>query len=96
MIDGLPTVARPVTVDAGLDDLTAAQEVGLEADVLANTLHAVTFLHGTVAGKKVIAHAPFMQFTNPTYDDLNGRQLVSYDLIGVPSVGNDELRLIVF
>jgi tail tube protein len=78
-------------------DLTAAQEVTQEASVLANTLQAVSFLHGTVAGKKVLVHAPLMQFTNPQYDDLNGRQLLTYDLIGVPDGdGNNELRIVLF
>ena len=78
-------------------DLTAAQEVTQEAAVLANTLQAVTFVHGTAAGKKVLVHCPKMQFTNPQYDDLNGRQLLTYDLVGVPDGdGNNELRIVLF
>jgi len=78
-------------------DLAAADEVTYEASVLANTVQSVAFLHGTVAGKKVLMFAPSMQFTNPTYDDLNGRLLVTYDLIGVPSTdGNDELRIVTY
>lgn len=78
-------------------DLTAAQEVTKEGEVLSNTLQSLAFLHGTVAGKKVLVYAPTMQLSNPTYTDLNGRQLVSYDLTGVPTTdGNDELRIVLF
>jgi hypothetical protein len=78
-------------------DLAAAAEVTYEGSVLANTVQSVAFLHGTAAGKKVLVFAPSMQFTNPVYDDLNGRLLVTYDLIGVPSTtGNDELRIVTF
>lgn len=78
-------------------DLGPSDEVDFEADVLANVVQSVAFLHGTVAGKKVMVFAPTMQLTNPQYDDLNGRQLVTYDLIGIPtSAGNDELRIVCF
>lgn len=78
-------------------DVTAAQEVTFEGSVLANTLQSIAFLHGTVAGSKVLLFLPSMQFTNPTYDDLNGRALLTYDLTGVPTTaGNDELRIVTF
>lgn len=78
-------------------DLTAAQEVTNEAIVLANTLQSICFIHGTAAGKKVGVFAPSMQFTNPADQELNGRRLITYDLIGVPSAaGNDELRIFTF
>lgn len=78
-------------------DVTAAQEVSLEASVLANTLQSIAFLHGTTAGKKVLVYLPTVQFINPTDTDLNGRLLKTYDLVGVPTTaGNDELQIILF
>lgn len=78
-------------------DLTATQEVAMEGGVIANTLTSIAFLHGTVAGKKVLVYLPRVQLINPADEDLNGRLLKSYDIVGVPNAsGNDELRIITF
>lgn len=80
-------------------DLSAAQEVSRMTDVLNATLSAVSLLHGTTAGNRIIVHMPSMQFFNPSKEDLNGRRLIGYDLRGVPTPGgsgNDELRLVFF
>jgi hypothetical protein len=77
-------------------DVTAAQEVALEADVLANTMHSIAFQHGTVAGNRVLVYLQQVQFTNPQDEELNGRLLKTYDLVVPPLVGNDEIQIIVF
>lgn len=78
-------------------DLSAADEVTQEGLVLANTLTTLSFLHGTVAGKKVLIYLPQVQLTNPQDDDLNGRLLKTYDLTCPPtSAGNDEIHIITF
>jgi hypothetical protein len=75
-------------------DLTAAQHVTFMADVKANTLRTCSLEHGTVAGNKVLIYAPAVQFTNPTYEDVDGIALNSFDLVYTPtSAGNDEIRI---
>jgi hypothetical protein len=75
-------------------DLTAAQEVARQADVLAATLSSVGLIHGTAAGKKVALYLPRAQFTSPTEEDFNGRALMRYELRAVPDAGNDEVRVV--
>lgn len=75
-------------------DLTAAQEVSLFTDVLANTTGAVSLQHGSSAGFISIVHLPTVQKINPRKSELNGKRLIGYDLRAVPSTsGNDEIRL---
>ena len=75
-------------------DLTAAQEVTLEATVKAGTAQAIGMLHGVAAGYSIITYMPSVQLENPTKDDLNGRRLLTYDINPMPVVGNDELRIV--
>lgn len=75
-------------------DLTAAQEVTFMAAVKANTLDTLSLLHGTVAGSKVLVHAPAFQMLNPSKQEINGKRLIAYDIRCVPAAGNDELRLV--
>ena len=80
-------------------DLTAAQEVSFYTTVLAATLQAVSFQHGTTSGNKVIVHQPSVQLYQPTKEELNGRRLIGYSTRGVPTpggTGNDELRLVFY
>lgn len=84
---------RDVTGSITLD-LTAAQEVTFFATVRANTTQSLGLMHGTVAGNKVMVFAPAVQFTNPSYEDVNGKAMVKFDLRFVPSAGNDELKLV--
>ena len=77
-------------------DLTPTQEVAFEAVVLGNTLTTLAFQHGTVAGDRVMVFLPYVQLTNPQATDLNGRMLMTYDLVCPPGLatGNDEVRII--
>jgi len=85
---------RKATLKTKLD-LTAAQEVTFMADVLANTLRAVSLLHGSGAGGIVFAHMPTVQFINPKKEELNGRRLIGYDGNLIPTTaGNDELVIV--
>jgi len=79
--------------------LTAAQEVALYTSVLNAQLQAVSLLHGTAAGNRVLVHQPTVQLYDVTKEDLNGKRLVGYRTRGVPTPGgggNDELRIVFF
>lgn len=76
-------------------ELTAAQEVTLMTQVKANATRTLSFQHGTTAGNIVLVHAPAVQFTNPSKQEVNGRRLIGYDAGFLPSAGNDELRIVV-
>lgn len=75
-------------------DLTAAQEVTFMADVKANVSQSVGMVHGTAAGYKILAYAPAVQLINPKKADAEGRRLIGFDLRLLPSVGNDELKIV--
>lgn len=75
-------------------DLTAAQHVTKMSEVKANSTTGLGLVHGTTAGYKVLIHAPKAQFTNPAYEDKEGRALVKFDLMFTPNAGNDELRIV--
>lgn len=85
---------RKITGSVELD-LTAANDVAFMADVKANTLASLGLLHGTVANRKVLLFAPNVQLHNPSYTDLNGKLMNSYQLTVTPgATGNDELRIV--
>jgi hypothetical protein len=84
---------REVTGSMSLN-LTAADAVSFMTAVKANTLGALGFTHGTVAGNIIVVHAPAVQRINPTVDDFNGQALHTYQLRMVPVSGNDELRIV--
>lgn len=77
-------------------DVTAAQEVANYTAVLGATLTSIGFVHGTVAGRKVLVFLPYCQLVNPKKIDMNGKRLVQYDIRIVPSAGNDEVRVCFF
>lgn len=76
-------------------DLTAAQEVAMEAIVRAGTLQSFGLAHGTTAGYKIVLYAPAVQMKNPKPVISNGLRRMSYDLSVLPLTGNDDLRLVV-
>lgn len=93
---GLETIditAREVTGSTRLDE-TAANEITRLGLVRANTLAALSMLHGTVTGDKVLVHMPSVQFSEMQYDEINGKLLQRYALRGVPVSGNDEIRIV--
>jgi hypothetical protein len=60
------------------------------------TTGALSITHGTVAGNKVKLDAPGVQLTKPTYQDMNGNQMLQAGLVLVPgATGNDELTITV-
>lgn len=75
-------------------DLTAAQEVTFMADVKANTLQSLGFIHGTTDGYKTLIFAPAVQKSKTSKEALNKRRLIGYDLRLLPSSGNDELKIV--
>ena len=78
-------------------DLTAAQEVSFMAQVKSNATQSLALTIGSVAGNKIIIHAPAVQLFNPKKVDLNGKRLIGYDLRLVPTpagTGNDEWRIV--
>lgn len=76
-------------------DLTAAQEVTFMGNVKDATLQSLGLMLGTVAGYRVMFHAPAVQLTNPRKEDVNGKLMIGFDLRLCPSAGNDEFRLVV-
>ncbi len=94
-LESVDVTARAVSGKLMLD-LSPTQEVAFMGSVKLNTLQAVSMLHGTVVGQKVLLHLPTAQFINPSKTELNGRRLIGYDLRAVPTPGgsgNDELRI---
>lgn len=92
--DSVDITGRSVSGHVDLD-LTAAQEVAMiGTTVKGNGTQAISLVHGTAAGYKMMVHAPAGQFINPSKVDYNGRRLVGLDLRVIPSTGNDELRLV--
>lgn len=93
---GLETIdvtAREVTGNTSLDE-TATQEVARMALVRANNLAALSLLHGTVAGDKLLVHLASAQFSEMGYEDVNGKLMQRYSVRGVPVNGNDEVRIV--
>lgn len=75
-------------------DLTAAQAVTFMADVLSNTTTGLGLTHGTTDGNIVVVHAPKVQRISPGVEDLNGNAFHTYQLRLIPTVGDDELRIV--
>lgn len=84
---------REVTGSVTLE-VTAAQEVTLMAAVRAATLTSIGFVHGTVAGRKVLVFMPYCQLVRPRKADESGHRLITFDFRATPSAGNDELRIV--
>ena len=57
----------------------------------AGTLDALTFTHGTVAGKIVEVTAPKVQIASVDYEDGEGDVMLRLGLSFVPNAGNDEI-----
>lgn len=75
-------------------DLTAAQEVSMMTSIKTNVTQSVGFVHGTVAGNKVLVFAPSVQMINPSLQEVNGRRLMGLDLRMMPVAGNDDIRVV--
>lgn len=77
--------------------LTAAQEVTFMTAVAAATLTSIGLVHGTTAGYKSLLWLPFVQRINPTKKEgVAGKRMNGFEGRVVPSVGNDEARLVLF
>lgn len=74
-------------------DVTAAQQVTLQASVAAITTGALEHIHGSAAGRIFEIDAPVVQLLNPRYEDYNGQMLLGLDLSLIPSAGNDEYTI---
>jgi hypothetical protein len=75
-------------------DLDATQEAAAYAAVEAATLGSLGLSHGTVANQKLLIFAPSTQRINPGKAETNGKRLVSVDFRLLPTVGDDELRVV--
>lgn len=76
-------------------DLSAADEVTARTAVEANTLTSIGMRIGNTAGYKTLIYLPYVQRTNPKYEDISGRLHVTFDLRIVPGpTGNDEVKII--
>lgn len=75
-------------------DLAAADEVLFRTAVRANTLRTLSFDHGTVAGAKMLVHAPAAQLTNPKTVDQDGVAMTSFDARYTPTSGDDEVFIV--
>lgn len=84
---------REVTGSMQLD-LTAAQLVTAINDINLNTNTSLCLEHGLSAGNKVLIFAPAVQRINPKHADFNGMAHLSTDLRLMPTVGDDELRIV--
>lgn len=63
---------------------------------LGNTLGALDITHGSTAGNKVQITSARVDISNPTYQDMNGIQMLQIPLTLVPSTaGNDEISIVV-
>jgi hypothetical protein len=94
--DTVDIVQRQVSGSFALD-LPAADRVAFYSAVKANSLQGMGFVYGTVAGGKILIHAPKVQLTEPTFEEVNGALLAGYQLRAVPDpagTGNDELRIV--
>ena len=76
-------------------EVTGAQEVAMRAAINASTPTAVSLLHGSGAGKRVLIHVPRAVRLNPKYDEYEGTLLLSNDFNAEPVAGNDEVRIVV-
>jgi Phage tail tube protein len=75
-------------------DLTAAEEVSFRTDVRASALRSLTFDHGTVAGSKILVHAPAAQLVSPKIVNQDGVAMTSFDARYVPTAGDDEVYIV--
>lgn len=75
-------------------DLTPAQEVAFMADVRATGKKSLWLSHGVADGLRVGIFAPAVQFTTPSYGDVNGRRLCKFNVRLTPVAGNDELIIV--
>lgn len=75
--------------------LAAADEATMFSDAKTVTTKAVSFKHGTGAGKIVQCYAPAVQFGRPKYENVQGRVGASVDMRCCPLAGNDDLIIIV-
>jgi hypothetical protein len=63
---------------------------------LGNTLGALDITHGITAGNRVQVTSARVDISNPTYQDMNGIQMMQIPLTLVPSTtGNDEISIVV-
>lgn len=85
---------RAATCSLSLD-MTAAQEVAIVNQIIANSTVALGLTHGTGAGHKVTVFAPAAQLLSPKKEDQNGRRMIGLDGRLLPVAGNDEFRLVV-
>lgn len=59
-----------------------------------DTTGLLTLLHGTTAGNRVTLVAPKVDISNPSYDDMDGVQMLNLPYVAIPtSAGNDEVVL---
>ncbi|MDB0543052.1 hypothetical protein LBW59_15885 [Ralstonia solanacearum] len=56
---------------------------------------AFSITHGTTAGNIVKIDAPKVQLSQPTYQDKNGKAMLSAQVVYAPQAGNDELLITV-
>lgn len=92
-LEAIDITARELTGRIMIDG-TAAEEVTRMGNVRANAVQAISMLHGTVAGRKLLVHLAAAQLVDPGYDSVNGKLMQAYSLRGVPVSGNDELRIV--
>ena len=63
---------------------------------LGNSIGALDITHGITAGNKVQITSSRVDISNPTYQDMNGIQMLQIPLTLVPSTaGNDEISIVV-
>lgn len=89
-----------------LTDRRAGGELSIEAVALATfnafttaigtTNGALSLTHGTVAGNRVKVDANTIDFSNPSYADSNGVNMLKIPFVALPSSGNDEFVIAVY
>lgn len=75
-------------------ELTAAQEVTAYSDMILNTTAGLGFTLGTGTGVKLMLFAPQLRRTAIKKADMNGIRTLAFDGVLLPSVGDDDLRII--
>ncbi len=87
--------ARAITGNVLIEAPTMAQRDYFTAALNDGLLGELSFIHGTAANNIVGLYSNRVKIGAPTYEDLNGTQMLRVPVTLIPSAtGNDELRLV--
>lgn len=73
---------------------TAAEEIALYSTIKAGSSQSVGLMHGSVVGRRFGIFGAAAQIIMPNKDEMQGKRMMSYDLVLNPSLGNDEVTIV--